>query len=65
LDNLGEAANKYHDGAHMLDNNGGISDEWPKIVGPEAGVSLEVIKKSLCVGIVVRICVLSAEPQHM
>jgi hypothetical protein len=60
LDNLDEAANKYHDGAHMLNDDSGISNEGPEIIRTEAGVSLEVVKKSFGVGIVVRVCILSA-----
>jgi hypothetical protein len=48
-----EADDEYDDGAHVLDDDGGICDQWPEIIRLETGVPLEMLEEGRLVCIVV------------
>jgi hypothetical protein len=56
-----EADDEYDDGAHVLDDDGGICDQWPEIIRLETGVPLEMLEEGRLVCIVVWIRLLDPE----
>ena len=51
-----EAADEDEHGADVLDDDGGVGDERPELVGLEARVALEVVEEGGFVGVVVGVC---------
>ena len=56
LEDGDEADDEDDDGAHLLDDDGGVGDEGPEVVGLEARVALELFEKGGLVSVVVGIC---------
>ena len=48
--------NEYGDGGDMLDDDSGVCDQRPEIVGTQSRIALEVGEEGRRVGVVVRIC---------
>lgn len=55
LDNTHEAADENSNRTDMLHNNRRVRNKRPKVIRPHAGIPLKMIKKCLCIGIVIRI----------
>ena len=51
-----KTADEDCDGADLLDDDGGVCDEGPEVVGLQAGIALEVFEEGGVVGVVIRIC---------
>lgn len=58
LKNTDEAHYKYDDRTHVLDNDSGVCDQWPEVVGLESGIALEMLEECILISVIVRICVL-------
>lgn len=61
LEDRNKAAEEYDDRGEVLDNDSRIGDEGPEFVRTEPGISLQLIKKCVLVGIVVGIILLDPE----
>lgn len=61
LEDAAEADDEDDDGTHVLKDDGGIGDEGPKVVGLQAGVSLEVLQEGDLIGVVVGVGLLHPE----
>ena len=55
-DDAAEAAHEDDHGADLLHDDGGVGDEGPEFVGPEARIPLEGIEEGFAVCVVIWVC---------
>ena len=56
MEDADKADDEDYDTADVLDNDSGICDERPEIVGLKTGIALEVFEEGALVGVIIWVC---------